>query len=191
MNQNPQGDFYNSYESQPVRSDEVYANILQEERVKNILAQTSPDNQLVDIEWRIKGYRKNAETGGWEKINKDVPEPDPLLVSRYISFLGSLLNDNTRFTNLASHEINRVMKLCIEYLTDDLDTHAEDYKLGEDYTERTRIGYILLNSTFFVLKRAQNGMESQRIWKSLNMTESINPFPQPKKGIFDKLKFWG
>lgn len=176
------------YESQPIKSDEVYANVMQEERVQNIIGQTSPDRQLIDIEWRIRGYRKNNLTNQWEKI-MDAPEPHPLLVGRYMSFLGSLLNDNTRFTNLSTTEINNLMRICIEYLSDDMETNAKEYNLFHNYTERTRIGLIVLNTTFIVLKRSQNGMESGRIWKSLNMNENNNPL-QNKGGFLDNFKFW-
>lgn len=174
------------YASEPVKSDEIYANMMQEERVKNILSQTSPDNQLTDIEWRIKGYKKNPYSQSWEKIIGS-PEPHPLLVGRYIAFLSSILSDNTRFTNLSSNEINKLMKIVIEWLVDDIDTNAELYGLGSNYTERTRIGYIILNNTFLVLKRSENGMESRRVWASINMNESLNMQPQ-KKGMMDALR---
>lgn len=176
-----------AYESEPVRSDEVYATMMQEERVKNILSQTSPDNQLTDIEWRIKGYKKNPFSQMWEKIDPKSPETHPLLVGRYIAFLSSLLSDNTRFTNLSGNEINKLMKIVIEWLVDDIDTNAEEYGLKGNYTERTRIGYIILNNTFLVLKRSENGMESRRVWGSINMTESMNMQPQ-KKGMLDALR---
>lgn len=186
---NSQNNYDYQARSIPVRSDEIYANMLQDDRVRNVIAQTSPDNQLIDIEWRIKGYKKNAFTGQWEKIDKNIPEPHPLLVGRYISFLSSLLSDNSRFTNLSSMEINKIMKLSIEYLTDDLDSHAEEYGLMSNYTERSRIGLMILNHTFFVLKRAENGMEARRVWNSLSVVENLNNMPQ-KKGLFDSLKFW-
>lgn len=176
------------YSNEPVKSDEIYANVMQEERVKNIIGQTSPDNQLVEIEWRIRGYRKDNMSGQWIAIGKKAAEPNDLLVARYISFLSSILSDNTRFTNLSGMEINRIMKLCIEYISDDLDAHAEEYGLEKNYTERTRIGLIILNTTFFVLKRAENGMESKRIWGSLQLNE--NNMPQQKKSLGDMLKFW-
>jgi len=175
--------------TEPVSSDEIYANVMQEERVKNIIAQTSPDNQLTDIEWRIKGYKKNIYTQQWEKIDLKFEEPSPVLVGRYITFLSSVLNDNTRFTNLDSGEINKIMNHIIEWLVDDIDVNAQEYKLGSNYTERTRICNILLSQVFLVLKRSQNGMESRRIWASISMNESINQ--QPKKaGLMEALKFW-
>lgn len=176
-----------AYYNEPVKSDEVYAQIMQEERVKNLIAQTSPDNQLTEIEWRIKGYRRDSFTGQWTKSDNMI-EPSPLLVSRYIGFLSSILNDNTRFTNLSEGEINAIMKLCIEWMTDDLDANAESYDLGQDFTERSRIGLMILNQTFFVLKRSQNGGEARRIWSNVSMNETNSP--QASKSLLDKFKFW-
>lgn len=170
--------------------NEIYASQIQEDRVKNLVAQTSPDNQLLEIQMRIKGYLKNNMTGDWEKVESDAPEPSKLLVARYISYLSSLLNDNTRFTNLSSGEINSLMKTIIEWLVDDLDANAEDYKLSQEYTERTRIGHILLNTTFMVLKRSQNGMESRRIFNAVNLSETFSNQPQKKGGFMEALKFW-
>jgi len=173
--------------SEPVTSDEVYADEMQQQRVANILGQTSPDNQLAEIEWRIKGYRKNQITGKWEKIADGVEEVSSLLVARYVSFLSSILNNNTRFANLKEAEINEIMKTVIEWLVDDLDSNAEKYNLKGEYTERTRIGYILLNQTYIVLKRSLNGMESRRIWRSLNIGEDLK---QRSEGGLSSLLPW-
>lgn len=199
-------------ESQPVRSDEIYAGVMQESRVTNVISQTSPDNQLMEIQMRIKGYARDSLTGQWEKIDPKAPEPNSLLVNRYISYLSSLLNENTRMTNLSPGEINAIMFLIIEWLTDDLDSNAETYALGyyhkkeivhsngkkepinifvNDYSERTRIGHILLNVTYMILKRSQNGLESKRIFSALNMTEALGSMGGgQKKGVLEALKFW-
>jgi hypothetical protein len=198
--------------------EEIQASMIQEERVGNVIGQTSPDRQLVEIEWRIKGYRKDPFTRRWIKIDKKSPEVSPVLVGNYISYLGSLLNENTRFTNLSSSEINAIMKLIIEWLTDDLDSNAERYGLGTlknikinyinsegklhvknlqkfipNYSEWSRIGHIILNVTFLVLKRSQNGMESRRIFKALSMSDNLgdqqvqNENSSPIKRAF---QFW-
>ncbi len=177
------------YEQVPLSRDELYANVMNEDRVKNLIAQISPDNQLYEIEMRIKGYKKNFYSGNWEKIDERAPEPHPLLVTRYVSFIASILNQNTSLSNLSSTQINRMMKMTIEFLVDDLESNAEEYGIGSDYTERTRIGYMVLNVIFLVLNRALNGMEARRMWSSVNVTESgsLNP---PKKGMMDFMKFW-
>ena len=170
-------------------SDEVYAATMQEDRVKNLIEQISPDVQLMELQWRIKGYVKDPWTKEWKKVNEDAPEPHPLLVSRYISTLSTFLSQNTTLSNLSSGEINKIMRRVIEWLTDDLDSNAEFYGLKYDYTERTRIGDILLANTFFVLKRAMDGGESRRVFRALNVTENINP-NYGKTSWTDALKFW-
>ncbi len=173
----------------PVTQDEMYANMMQEDRIKNVIAQISPDNQLYEIEMRIKGFRKNIYTGAWEKISEDVPEPHPILVQRFIAYLSSLLNQNTSLSNFSEMQVNKLMKLVIEYIVDDLNSNAEMYELSSDYTERTRIGHIILNSVFSVLNRALNGAEARRMWSALALTESSAMSP-PQKGMMEALKFW-
>lgn len=170
-------------------SDDVYAQGLQEERVRNIIAQISPDTQLGEIELRIRGYRKDTFTGEWKRIDKDSKPVSDKLVSRYISYLGSILNQNTSMSNLNSVQVNKIMKLVIEYLSDDMDANAEEYGFAEEYTERTRIGHIILNSTFMVLNRALNGSEARRIWKALSLSESYSPSNENRsKGWLGALK---
>lgn len=173
-----------------VSPDDLYASQMQEDKVRNLIQQIAPDNQLVELQWRIKGYIKDTYTGTWEKVDKDAPEPHPLLVSRYISYLSSVLNQNTTLSNFSGTEINDIMKLCIEWVSDDLDCNSEEYGLNYDYNEMNRIGDILLLNTFAVLKRAQNGMESRRIFSSLKIAESMNPYSQKKESMWDSLKFW-
>jgi len=174
----------------PTSSDELYAKQIQQENTQNLISQISPDHQLLELQWRIKGYVKNVETGLWEKLDKKAPEPSPLLVGRYISYLSSILNQNTTLSNLSGAEINAIMKLVIEWLADDLDANAEEYGFRYDYSERTRIGQLMLNNTFLVLKRAQNGMESRRIFKTLNVSENLNDNQSGNSSWTDALKFW-
>lgn len=177
------------YQSVPVSSDELYANAIQEERIKNILSQLDPENQLKEIEMRIRGYKKNYLTHEWEKIDPDAKEPPKLLIARFISYLSSIMNQNTTQSNLSESQVNAMMRQSIAYVTDELDTNAKIYELETNYTERTRIGHILLNSMFMVLNRALNGQEAKRMWKSMSLSESFNNAPQRNK-FADALKFW-
>jgi hypothetical protein len=177
------------YQSVPVSPNELYANAMQEDKVKNIIAQLDPDNQLREIEMRIKGYKKNMLTQDWEKIDEDAPEPPKLLVSKFISYLGSFMNQNLTQSNLSEDQVNKIMKLVIEYISDELDSNEELYNLKDNYTEKTRIGDIIIVSTFAVLSRALNGQEAKRMWKALSLTESYSSAP-PKNKMIEALKFW-
>ena len=138
------------YQSVPVSSDELYANAVQEDKIKNIVSQLDPENQLKEIEMRIRGYKKNVFTKEWEKIDPSAPEPPRILISRFISYLSSVMNQNTTQGNLSEAQINALMRSSIGYITDELDGNAVEYGLEKNYTERTRIGHIMLNSMFFL-----------------------------------------
>jgi len=170
------------------RLNNLYHDTLKEEKITNIISQLNPDNLLSDIEFRLRGYKKNRFTGTWEKL-KGHKEISEILISRFISFLGGILNDNTRFSNYSAGEINNVMGEIIGFVKDDLSDNDEEYGIVGDYDEMTRIGHIICINTFSVLKRALNGMESRRIFATLRVTENVNP-QQQKKGIMDALQFW-
>lgn len=63
--------------------------------------------------------------------------------------------------------------------------------IGEEYTdynEFNKIGHIVCQSTFSVLKQAQNGMLASRVFKALRVNETIGQGGQKSK--LDFLKFW-
>jgi hypothetical protein len=176
------------YSSIPVSSDELYTNAIQEEKIRNVISQLDPENQLKEIEMRIRGYKRNVFTRDWEKIDPDSPEPPKLLISRFISYLSSIMNQNTTQGNLSERQINKLMELAIYYVADELDGNAKLYDLENNYTERTRIGHIMLNSMFFTLNRALNGKESSRMWKAMSLQENMNQ--QPKNKLVEAMRFW-
>lgn len=167
----------------------IYASTLREEKLNNLLQQINPDNILSDIEHRIKGYRKDVYTNEWVKINPNTPEINEILISNFMSFLGSVLNQSTSMSNFSSGEINSIMELVVEFVADDLDANDERYGLVEQYQEMSRIGNIIAMSTFVVLKRAQNGMEARRIFSALKISEQLTQTPK-EKGFKDALQFW-
>lgn len=56
-----------------------------------------------------------------------------------------------------------------------------------DYNKLNHIGHIVCQSVYSVLKQAQNGMLSSRIFKALRVTENVNGGGKSKA---DFLKFW-
>lgn len=167
----------------------LYAEQMREEKITNILSQISPDTLLNEIEHRIRGEKKNEFTKVWEPISKDAPEISEEMVSKFMSFLSSILNQNTTMSNFSPQEINNLMQMVVRYVASDLDVNSEKYGIEGDYTEMTRIGMIIQNTVFTVLKRAQNGMEARRVFGAWKVTENLNQANQ-KKGIMDTLSFW-
>jgi|SRR6056297_1989529 len=180
---------YYEQPKQPVSPNDIYASQLNEEKIRNIVAQISPSNQVQEIEMRLKGYKKNFMTDQWEKISENAGNIPEDLVSRYVSWLSTFMNINTTLGNLSGGQITGLMRNAIEWVVDDIDAHAEEYGISGDYTERTRLADMLLTSTFVVLNRSLNGIESRRFWSSLSMAESSSMMPQQSKSS-DWWKFW-
>lgn len=164
----------------------VYADWLKEGKISNIIEQLDPDTLLIDIERRIRGYKKDMFTKQWLKPKNQVINEKCII--RFMSFLGSILNKNTTFSNYTPQEVNNIMELIIDYVADDLETNADDYGMTNNYTEMTRIGNIICLSVFSCLKRAVDGMEARRFFNSLTLKGDIQP--EQKKGFLESLKFW-
>ena len=171
-------------------TDMETAEQMREERIANVIAQINPATLIEDMEHRLKGERKDFSKGGWVKINKDSVEVSPELLADTIGYCSSLLEQNTSLTNLSSAQINNIIRTIIKYVVDKLDEKADAYGFGEDYTERTRIAHIIVAPIFFVLCRAENGMEARRIFSALKVNETLNAMQPQKKSFLDNLKFW-
>lgn len=166
----------------------IYADELREQKAANILAQLDPENLLTDIEHRIRGEMKDRFSGEWVKINKNIMVSE-VLVSNYMSFLGSIMNQNTTMSNYSQGEVNAMMENIIEFIKQDFVVNKEVYGLDDNYSEYNRIGFIILQSCSAVFKRSINGAESKRIFKMLKVNESVGS--GKSKGKFtDNFKFW-
>ncbi len=164
----------------------LLADQYREERATNILAQINPDNLLTDIEHRIRGEKKD-QFGGWTKISETQTPVSEKLISDFISYLGSILNQNTSMSNFSTDEINNLMSLVIDWVQENLVVNAENYGIEGNFPEYNRIAHIVCNSCFTVLKRALNGRESIRIFKMMRMHENITP--EKKNKLMDSLNF--
>lgn len=107
--------------------------------------------------------------------------------------------DKYGLTKRRTITIRRTVKRLEEYqnsegltLTKEIPFEIEDeIAIGDeltDYNQLNKIGHIVCQSTFSVLKQAQNGMLASRIFKALRVTESLNAGESKSKMNF--LKFW-
>ncbi|MEX0597877.1 MAG: hypothetical protein WD512_15405 [Candidatus Paceibacterota bacterium] len=168
------------------RSDEVYSAVIQEKRTENILEQINPERLIIEIEFRLKGYKKNQFTKKWELIGKREKEVNDELISDILSILSANLTNNTTLSNFQPDEINKIMASLIRGLIDIIREKSSIYNLGDNYAERDRILLISLSTVFYSLKRAQGGLESKRVFESTQIREQ--PFnPQQNKSFLGKL----
>ena len=177
-------------ESAPASPNDEISLDMRQERVANVLDQLDPIALLLDVERKIRGLKYNRKTGNWIAIDPNKRPVSDLLVSNIITILSTFLNKNTTMSNFSTDQINALMENLVEQIADDLTVNDEKYGLTGDYPEMTRIGNIICGTTFIVLLRAQNGMESRRIFSSLSLKGDVGSGQEQKKGVWDALKFW-
>ena len=100
-----------------------------------------------------------------------------------------------RFSKLILRKQDQVIKkpvynqvVCMEETPIETTDTIEISEEMTDYNQFTKIGHIVCQSTFSVLKQAQNGMLASRIFKALRVNETLNQGGQKSK--LDFLKFW-
>lgn len=167
------------------KSDEIYSAVIQEKRMENILEQVNPERLIIEIEFRLKGYKKNQFTRKWELIGSREKKVSEELIQDFLSIISSQLTNNTTLSNYTPDEINRVMEILIKTMVDIIREKSDIYELEDDYAERDRIMIICLGSVFSALKRAQGGLESKRIFDASQIRDQFMP---PKdKGVLGRL----
>lgn len=169
------------------KSDEVFGQMMVQKKIENLISQINADQLVVEIEYRLKGWRKNEYTGSWELSSKIEKEVSDELLSDVISLLSAFLTNNTTLSNFQDIEINRIMKVIIRKVIDMIRMNSEEYGLAGDYGERDRVLLIICHSIFSTLKRGQNGLEAKRLLESLNIKE--NMVTQGKSPL-EKMQFW-
>lgn len=180
MTQAYQGAVQNGEQQDP---NSLYADYMREEKVRNIISQINPDLLLEDIENRIRGKIKDRFSQEWRDIGKRPKPVSELLISNYISFLGSILNQNTTLSNFSNAEINNIMGMVIEYIRDDLSDNDEEYgfakveriilpttvKVYQEYEDNNGKVY-----GFWVERRTTREIEVNRVVDNNEMTRIGN-----------------
>lgn len=130
------------------------------------------------------------------------PEEINNIMTVVIDYIKNDLSDNSfayDLTTRRSITLKKEVKLLKESVSSDgypcmkevIITKNQTVYIGEeltDYNQFNRIGHIVCQSTFAVLKQAQNGMLASRIFKALRVNETLNGGQQKSK--LDFLKFW-
>jgi hypothetical protein len=168
-------------QSQPQNSQQ-YDRLIQEEKVNNFIGQTSPSKSLNEINFMLQGFIYNPANRQWEKISKGLPEH---IRMDFIQALAPHLTENVRMTRLDRNQINGIMDFLIEWVADYLDLKADDENLSEE--QMTKIGLIMLSAAFYVLARAENGMEREKMYNALKLGDSFSDYAKmqdDKKGGF-------
>lgn len=170
--------------STPISVGNISQSLMQEDRVKNFISQTSPTLTLQGINYILQGYVYDQTKEEWIKVADGIPDKVRL---DFLQFITPDLSEDVRMTNLSADQINSIMAFVIEWVVDYLDIVADEEELEEE--QMTKIGLILIKAVYYTLLRSQNGMESSRIFHSLKMGDTLSSqMPTQKQEAW--YKFW-
>ena len=183
---NPQQDPQQGSQGSPTPN--MFNQLVQEERVKNFISQTSPTETLQRINYVLKGFIYDESTKGWVQVADGIPAKIRL---DFIQFITTDLSEDVRMTNLQEKQINGIMNATIEWVVDYLDDVADDKDVNLEENQMTKIALIMIKAVFYTILRAQSGIESKRMFNSLTLSGGLDSvpghFPSQDKKWF---QFW-
>lgn len=118
------------------------------------------------------------------EMEGEIKKVIPIQVSLY----RQLVNRIKKIPNPTREEITKYKY--VAYIETPVEVE-EEVMIGDeltDYNQFSKIGHMVCQSTFSVLKQAQNGMLASRVFKALRVTGSIDG--EGAKSKMDFMKFW-
>lgn len=164
-------------------SDDEYAGQIREQRVRTLLTEIDPANQVEAIIMKIRGYRYNKIIEEWQRVDA-APQISENFIGKVEYILNEELSLNTTFSNIQPADVNRYMSLLIDVLISDVVVHGREYTvdiagkkfdLSDDNNIREIILLGIFSAVYKCLRRAINGVEARRFFGSLRMNETLSP----------------
>lgn len=159
--------------------------MVQEERVKNFISQTSPTDTLERINYILKGFIYDETAREWVKVAEGVPEQVRL---DFLQFITTDLSEDVRMTRLGQKQINGIMESSIEWILDYLDIYADDHEIQEE--QMSKIAWMMIKVIFYAVLRAENGIERGKMYGSLTMSGSPDSVPNTNQQGKKWFQFW-
>lgn len=160
--------------------------MIQEERVKNFISQTSPTDTLERINYILRGFVYDDSAKEWIKVSDGVPDQIRL---DFLQFITTDLSEDVRMTNLQPRQINGIMESSIEWILDYLDIVADNYNLSEE--QMSKIAWMMIKAVFYSVLRAEGGIERGKMYKSLSLSSSGDNMPRQQNNDDKKwYQFW-
>lgn len=159
-----------------------------EEEISNIVGQIDPAHILDNLNHSLKGEYFNKEKGMWEKVGE-------VLVNEacrgwIVSSLSSLMNNSSTMGIISETQLGYLMEGVIKTVTKSFRCNLEKFgfvppgkyydegkyenKGNPDTSRMDDVTEMVYRAALLVLSRSLAGSENKRIFKSLNMNDSLN-----------------
>jgi len=164
-----------------------YDRVIQEEKVANFIAQTSPYKTVSKIDYILKGFIYDEEEKKWLKVTQGIPDK---IRMDFLQTMTPHLTEDVRMGRLDMGTINNIMEFAIEWTVDYLDIVADEHKITEE--QMTKIALILWAALFYSLSRSLNGVERDRMYNALKLGDDFGAYAkqEEKKSILSSILPW-
>lgn len=178
--QPPQG--YHEEQGQPIYTPEG--------SISNIVGQIDPSTIVDNLNHSLKGEFFDKEKGLWVMNPSNLPLVNDACRGFLISYITGIMNNNSTMAIITQNQLGYLMESVIEDLGKEFVCNLERFgfvpkgpgynndvfenKGSPDSSRMSSISNMVIRAVFSCYTRSLNGMESRKMWSSLNMTDNLN-----------------
>lgn len=165
--------------------------------ISNIVGQIDPQTIVDNLNHSLKGEYYDKEKGLWVMNPSEEPLVNDACRGFIISYITGVLNNNSTMAIITQQQLGFLMESIIEEVGREFVCNLErfgfvpegvGYKNGyyenkgtPDSSRMSSVSGMIFRAVFSCYTRSINGMESKKIFSSLNMTDGLNFDTQPPK----------
>jgi len=175
-----------------------------EGRIDNIVAQIDPQNIIDNFNHALNGEYYDKESGQWKMNSSGKPLVNNNCRGWIISTLTAVMNNASTMGTINEKQFSALMEGIIRSVVREFVCNLEyfgfvppgkGYEKGEfmnrgipDTNRMTSVSEMIYQRSFIIYSRSLSGMESRKIFSSLNMTDQLyQQPPQQKQGILSRM----
>ncbi len=176
------------YQQEPFDQQLPMQNYTSEEEISNIVGQIDPAHILDNLNHSLKGEYFCKEKAIWEKVGDELV--NEACRGWIVTYLNSLMNNASTMGIISETQLGYLMEGVIKTVTKSFRCNLEKFGFvpaGKYYTEKKYenkgnpdtsrmddVTEMIYRASLLVLSRSLLGSESKRIFKSLNMNDSLS-----------------
>jgi hypothetical protein len=176
----------------------------EEEKINNIVGQIDPQRILDNLNHALKGEYYSKEEGTWLKVGDELINDAGR--GWIISFFTSIMNNASTMGIIDEKQFSYLMEGIINTVTREFRCNLEKFGFvspGKGYEEgryenkgspntsrMSTISEMIYQRAFIIYSRSLKGSESQRIFKSLSMSDNMGfntQMQMPKKNWISRI----
>ena len=166
--------------------------------ISNIVGQIDPSTIVDNLNHSLKGEFFDKESGLWVMNPSKEPLVNDACRGFIISYVTGIMNNNSTMGIITQNQLGFLMESVIEDLGKEFVCNLERFgfvprgpgysnsvyenKGTPDSSRMSSVSNMIIRAVFSCYTRSLNGMESRKMWSSLNMTDNLNYAPQQDQG---------